>query len=127
MRIIPSDKFDIEACKNLAAASDVEVTPYISELLECLQDLNWPISAPVSDRLSVLGTELVIPLKEILKSTDEIWKYWIISNFLYKVDRKVVAGLMEELKHIESHPTEPEIKEEVYEEVCRLLKERTNA
>ena len=127
MRIIPSDKFDIEACKSLSVASDEEVVPYISELLECLQDFNWPIATPVSDRLSVLGKELVNPIKEILKSTDEIWKYWIVSRFLYKVDRMVIVGLMEELKRVEAQPTDSEIKEEVYAEVCKLLIERKNA
>ncbi|WP_373273219.1 DUF5071 domain-containing protein, partial [Vibrio parahaemolyticus] len=55
-------------------------------MLEWLQDLNWPVADPVSQRLLQLNLELVEPLLLILSSDDDVWKYWIVSSFLHYVD-----------------------------------------
>ena len=123
-RIVPKNKFDDEACKNLIKASDSEVIPFLKPLLECLQDLNWPIAGPVSDRLEVIGTELVEPLLEILEGNDEIWKYWIISHFLYRVTDEVYKQVIFKLNSMKKNPTKTEINEEVHDAVCELLATR---
>lgn len=125
MKLVPIDKFDDEACANLKAASDEELKPYIAELLECLQDLNWPIAAPVSDRLSMLGLDLVKPVVKVLSGNDDVWKYWLVSHFLYQVNDEVFRELSFKLEDIKSHPTRGEIEEEVFDAVCELLRSRT--
>ena len=125
IRLVPKDKFDDEACANLQAASDEELRPYIADLLECLQDLNWPIAGPVAERLSTLGTELTEPVLHILNSDDEMWKYWIIAHFLYLVNDEVFQALRFKLKSIRLHPTASEIAEEVHCVTCELLSART--
>ncbi|WP_167855912.1 DUF5071 domain-containing protein [Natronospirillum operosum] len=124
MRLVPKDKGDLEACDNLQMASDAELTPYLTELLECLQDINWPIAFPVSVRLSTMGVELVKPTLDILNSDDEVWKYWIVSHFLHQVRPAVLAPLRFKLNAMKSKPTRPEIEEEVFDAVCELLAER---
>jgi len=124
IRLVPKDKFDDEACANLQAASDEDLLPYIADLLECLQDLNWPIAGPVAERLSLLGNELVEPVLHILNSDDEMWKYWIISHFLYLVSDEVFQALRFKLNSICLHPTASEIAEEVHCVTCELLSAR---
>jgi Domain of unknown function (DUF5071) len=124
MRLVPKDKFDDEACENLKEASDEEIFPYLNELLECLQDLNWPIAGPVSERLSTLGVELVSPILKILNGSDEVWKYWIVSHFMYQVKFEVFEKLRFKLNAIKSKPSQSEREEEVFDAVCLLLKER---
>ena len=122
--LVPKHKCDDDACAALAAASDQDVIPYISDLLQCLQDLNWPIAGPVADRLSRLGHELVEPITEVLSGTDEIWKYWIVSHLLHNVREEVYRALLFKLNHIRRKPTPDERVEEVHDAVCSLLASR---
>ncbi|HAS6208579.1 TPA: DUF5071 domain-containing protein [Vibrio vulnificus] len=70
-KIVPKHKLDLETCEQLKFLSNEEIIPYVYELLECLQELNWPVAAPVSQRLLQLDLELVEPLLLILSSDDE--------------------------------------------------------
>lgn len=127
MRIVPNSKADDEACKNLALAKDDDIKPHIYELLECLQDLNWPIAAPVSERLSVLGVELVEPILDVLNSDDDPWKYWIVSHFLHGIKPAIYGRLRFKLNQMKKHPTKGEVEEEVHDAVCELLSSRRNS
>lgn len=126
-RLVPKDKSDYEACQKLSAASDDEVIPHIAGLLECLQDLNWPIAGPVSERLSSLGLELVEPISDIISGNNEVWKYWVVSHLLHTVRRDVYLALLFKLAQIRKNPTQSERDEEVYDEICSLLNSRSHA
>ena len=126
-RLVPNDKFDDEACHNLAVASDSEIAPHIESLLKCLQDINWPIAVPVSERLSTLGLELVTPITNVLSGKDEIWKYWIVSHLLHNVRDEVYQALYFKLKSMRKYPTAEEREEEVYDAICDLLSSRKMA
>ena len=52
------------------------------QLLEWLQDRNWPVFKGVVNRLSVLGNELVLPINNILKGNDSIWKANIVGYLI---------------------------------------------
>ncbi|WP_428243513.1 DUF5071 domain-containing protein [Gynuella sp.] len=121
MRIVPNSKSDDEACEHLSRATDAEIIPHIYELLEWLQDMNWPVALNVAERLSKLGIELVEPVWTILDGTDEVWKYWIVSHLLHAVNKQVYQSLKFKLYRMKSQPTQGEIKEEVYDAVCELL------
>ncbi|MGI1677957.1 MAG: DUF5071 domain-containing protein [Cellvibrionaceae bacterium] len=124
IRILPVDKGDIEACDNLALASDELLIPHIKELLSWLQDMSWPVARKISSRLSKLGLDLVPELREILNSKDEVWKYWVISRFLYDVNNTVYDALFFNLKRIQNHPTPTEKKELLDVEVDLLIRSR---
>lgn len=119
--IVPTNKSDDEACQRLNAASDAEVLPHIAKLLQCLQDINWPIAWPVAQRLSSLGPELVKPICDVLSTTDEVWKYWIVSHLLHTVRRDVYQALLFKLNHMRRNPSKAEREEEVHDAVCELL------
>lgn len=121
MNLVPSSKTDFEACSNLAIATDDEIELFVSELLEWLQDFNWPVAPLVQKRLSTLGLVLVEPLKSVLKSNDDIWKYWIVSSLLPLVRKEVLNAVSEELERIASNPTEGEKHEEVHVSAQELL------
>lgn len=124
VKFIPKSKFDDEACHHLAKVSNEDIEPYLTDLLECLQDLNWPIAGPVSERLSQVGVALVNPTLEVLSGTDEIWKYWIVSHLLHIVKPEVYQGLIFKLNSMRNNPTKEEIKEEVHSAVRELLQAR---
>ena len=113
MKIVPSDKFDFEACNNLLSASDEDVIKNIDELFEWLQDMNWPVAPKIIERLKLLEEPLINPIQNILRGNDDIWKYWIISSLLRQTSIKVVTLVKEDLNKIIKNPTANEISEEV--------------
>ena len=120
-RLVPSHKCDDEACANLKRSSNEQLLPYLDDLLEWLQDMNWPVAAPVAERLSLLGEELVAPITKVLNGDDDAWKYWLVCHLLHKVKPEVYRQLLFKLHSIKNNPTAAEVEEEVYAEVCVLL------
>lgn len=113
MNIVPSNKFDVQACEELAKASDDIVIINIPELLEWVQDINWPVASLICDRLKNIGSPLVPHIKTILLGTDETWKYFVISGLLSKSSKKTICSLKPILNKIVESPTEHEKTEEV--------------
>ena len=113
MNIVPASKIDLDACENLARASDDEVIKNISELLQWVQDINWPVAPLICKRLESLGGSLVAPVKNILNGEDDIWKYWVISSLLSEVPSTVVRELRSELEVIAENPSRGEKAEGV--------------
>jgi hypothetical protein len=125
MSIVPANKQDFAACKRLAAASDDEVRAQLRDLLAWLQDMNWPVAPLVAGRLGTLGLSLTAPLREILRGSDDVWKYWIVSSLLPSADRAVAESLREDLDRIVARPTLGEAREEVPAAVQSLRKQST--
>jgi hypothetical protein len=113
MNIVPANKSDLDACNNLMQASDEEVKEKIIELLEWVQDINWPVASHVCERLKNIGSPLVEPVRKILLGSDEVWKYWVISNLLSNASTETTCLLKGELEKIANNPTETERFEEV--------------
>jgi hypothetical protein len=123
MNIVPKNKSDIEACNNLAKATDSEIKENIFQLLEWVQDINWPVASLVCERLKNIGHPLVAPIKEILNSDDNIWKYWVISALISKTPSEIINALRNELEKIVQNPTDGEIKEKVNIVAVEVLKQ----
>jgi hypothetical protein len=113
MNIVPVNKSDMDACKNLSQASDEEVIENIYVLLEWVQDINWPVAPRICERLKSIGEPLAMPVREILQGSDEIWKYWVISNLLNETSIDTVCFLKSDLERIANRPTETETQEEL--------------
>lgn len=113
MNFIPSDKFDILACKQLEVTPQDEIQPFISDLLVWIQDYNWPVAPFVKQKLIQFDKELINPLKSVLSGDDVIWKYFILTELLPEVKNNVLSSLQPELKQIAYSPSEEEKSEEV--------------
>lgn len=125
-RIVPADKSDFAACERLSAASDVELEAVLDDLLEWLQDINWPVAPLIISRLSLMGKALVVPVRKILAGTDEVWKYWIISSLCPLVKVEVQLEILDDLKKIAYSATESEKAEEVDQVAGELLTDLKN-
>ena len=113
MNIIPIDKCDVDSIKKLQACSDKEVLPYTEELLTWVQDVNWPVAAPICMRLSMLGEKITEPIVSILNSNDSIWKYNVITQIITKFREPIPDKIIELLIRIINSPSEDEKQEEV--------------
>lgn len=77
-KLLPKNKHDDSNIDKLYNLTDDEIKPIIYELLEWLQDYNWPVSPKILNVL-ILRENLVFPyISLILNGNDIMWKYWIM-------------------------------------------------
>ncbi|MBB4804163.1 hypothetical protein HNP37_004249 [Flavobacterium nitrogenifigens] len=110
--LIPKDKFDFETVEKLKGYSFDDIEPIIPDLLEWLQDMNWPISKPIAEILIPFAEKISPQILKILQSEDQVWKYWILLIFGKIINDKSV---LKEIERIAKNPTKGEVEDEVFE------------
>lgn len=113
--LLPKSTSDTSTINRLMNLSDEEIYPIIPSLLEWIQDMNWIVAPYI---VSVILEHQKISEQFIAKllskdQTDDIWKYWIISELLYKWSDVPCGEIMHEITRISEFPTDGEINEEV--------------
>ncbi|QDC10399.1 DUF5071 domain-containing protein [Oceanicola sp. D3] len=114
---IPRDKHDTDAVQRAAAAIRAEprkIAPVLPELLEWLQDANWPVAKPLAACLRNAGPELLPPLRRILNGKDGPWKYWVIELLAAQLPPDLLAGVRPDLARLARAPTTNDRIEEVH-------------
>ena len=110
---IPGSKHDIEAVERARNAGYPAINPILPDLLEWLQDMNWPVAAPVADLLRGAGMEIVPPIRAIFAGEDHVWKYGLLMNLIPRLDASVRGALDDDIARMAKHPTQAECLEEV--------------
>lgn len=77
-RLIPRDKFDMENFRLLRNLGLPTIEPILPQLLEWMQDYNWPVAQELAGFLSSLGASLAPHLERVLATDDGMWKYWLL-------------------------------------------------
>jgi len=119
---IPSHKSDLDACEVLRNTSFEIVEPFAMQLLEWVQDINWPVAASVAAYLSPNAVALSDEILQILQSNDHVWKYWVLFHILDADDLpNYPSSLTAEIERIAYSPTYGEWEEETDEAAQYLL------
>lgn len=96
-RLVPTDKFDENSLDKIDLLSDPEIQIIMMELVEWLQDPNWP----VFDRLTEIlkkRQHIIIPyIKRVLESGDVEWKKYILEYLVSNFADEYIIPLKEEL------------------------------
>lgn len=104
-KYLPQSKDDKDFICYLTKLNAEEIQDDIPILLEWLQDGNWPAAKPVADflisQLKLIQTEIL----DVLKSEDEIWKYWIIEYLLIQTNISLHKTILRELARISEYPS----------------------
>ena len=108
--LIPKHKDDQVVIAALKKLSFEEIKPIVPDLLEWLQDINWPIAGPVAEVLEPFSHKIVPEIIEILKTNDGLWKLWTLTTLARTTSN---LTLLTEIKRIAEHPTRDELIEEV--------------
>ncbi|MFX3646156.1 MAG: DUF5071 domain-containing protein [Paenibacillus sp.] len=118
---LPRDKFDFEAVSKLNEFGNEELKGIIPELMQWLQDGNWPISKPVEDLLLRLGEDLIPHIKDVLQTQDPQWEYFILVGLIDRLPVSHLSMLQTDLVRILESPTPSEVLEELDEVIFELL------
>jgi hypothetical protein len=73
------------------------VKSIIPELLEWIQDMNWPGAQEIADLLITVDDEIAPYVKKVLKSGDGIWIIWLLSEVASKWNKNLKKQIKDEL------------------------------
>lgn len=118
---IPETKHDTYKIDELAKIGYPFYEPILYELFEWIQDYNWPVAQKIVHLLVDAGKDVIPIVQEILKTDDDIWKYWILQQVMYKMPINIIKLLEKELIEIANNPTKGEKYDEVDIEAKDLL------
>jgi hypothetical protein len=107
--LVPRSKDDQVVIANLRAASQAQVLAVAKELLEWLEDGNWPVSYPIGQVLSPYVNEIQDELLPILRGGDALWKRWCIQFILEEAPvAQLAQPYLTELERLATYPTPSE-------------------
>ncbi|KNC68936.1 DUF5071 domain-containing protein [Pseudoalteromonas ardens] len=113
LNFVPQNKHDLGACKNLCNLTSGELTSHVEILLPWLQDMNWPVALPISEKLAEANIEIVPFINEVLAGDDEIWKCNVIEHLIMKLKPDVMELALAEVVRIINSPSKSEADEGV--------------
>ena len=107
---IPQSKGDLSRAKAAVDAGYPRVESILPELLEWLQDYNWPVAHVLAPFLASIGDPLVPHVRRILESEDETWKYWMM-DCIMKESLVVAESFRDYLERLVKSPSDAELRE----------------
>lgn len=110
---IPNDKFDVAAIERATTVGFPTLDPIIPELLEWLQDANWPVANATASLLVNAGNEIIPHLKHALNSNDSIWKYWLITLLIENFPPEMFEKVRVDMEALANNPTKSDLEEDV--------------
>jgi len=119
--LLPQHKRDYEGAHAIVALGYPAVAPVLPELLEWLQDGNWPISHSIARLLAAIGEPIVPHVRRVFASADGSWKYWCIVRLVRWLPPEVAETLRPDLQRLAYHPTADDRSEEVDEQAREAL------
>jgi DNA-binding cell septation regulator SpoVG len=73
------------------------VKAIIPELLQWIQDMNWPGAEEIVDLLITIDDEIVPHVKQVLRSRDGIWIVWLLTEVASKWNKDLLGRIKEDL------------------------------
>jgi Domain of unknown function (DUF5071) len=119
-KLLPKDKFDIDRAAILVSTGYPTVAPILPDLLEWLQDGNWPVAHVIGPFLASIGKPLTEEVRRVLQSQDHLWKYWILLDVVAH-SPELATALYPELVKIAEGDAVDEDEKEVKEVAKEIL------
>ena len=119
--LVPVGKQDLERARAAVEAGYPVVEPILGELIEWLQDCNWPVAHILAPFLASIGAPLVPYIWRVLRTDDEIWKYWVIPLLIGTLPKGIAAEFRPELERLCYSPLPNEKREGLDEQARDVL------
>jgi Domain of unknown function (DUF5071) len=110
---VPRDKFDSKAVERAIEIGFPGINPILAELLEWVQDANWPVARKLFDLLAQAGPEITPHINRVFRGEDECWKYFILVCLVRDLKPEVAELLKPEIVRMANTPTASEKRGEV--------------
>ena len=117
--LIPQDKLDTDRAEQVVAAGYPAVEPILPELLEWIQDCNWPVAQVIAPFLATIGMPLLPHIRAVLATDDVMWKYWVF--YVIKDSPDLAAALRADLERYANSPTPEEAETGLHEVAKDIL------
>ena len=118
---LPEDKTDTDKAEAIIALGYPAVEPVLPILLEWMKDLNWPVAQTLWPFLASIGAPLAPYIRPILKTNDDLWKYWIVICVVAE-SKELTLALVPELERLAVSATDGEREEKLDELAQNMLK-----
>lgn len=123
--LLPQNKTDDEFITRLHQLPEAELLPLLPELMEWLEDLNWPVAGPVWGFLLPYVAHLEPAIGEVLMGYDSAWKRHLL-RLVEASELPILSPPLRELtERIAYQPTDSEKAEETDEAARDLLAKYT--
>jgi len=110
--LVPSTKFETERASALVRLGFPTIEPVLPQILEWLQDPNWPVAHIFQPLLVSIGRPLAPYVQAVLAGKDDGWKYSLLSAVVLP-SSELAQALRPELERIAGNPSAGESEEEV--------------
>lgn len=98
VEVLPRDKTDTQRALLAVKLGYPKVGPILPILITWLQDINWPVAEILATFFSTIGLPLEDIIRPILRSKDEIWKYWVLSLVVDVKDLALAKALRRDIE-----------------------------
>ncbi|MDQ0232457.1 hypothetical protein J2S19_003768 [Metabacillus malikii] len=122
---MPKNKHDFESLDKLKNLDKERIIPLLPELIVWVQDMNWPISEEVAKILLMYQIEIIPLIKDILRTNDNVWKYWCLETLVKRLDEESKELLKNDLARLSERPTAGERLEQLDVTATEILKTYT--
>lgn len=112
---LPTDKHDTKKAEALVALGLPAIESVLPNLLEWVQDGNWPVACVFLPFLKTVGTPLAPHIRNVFLGSDNTWKYFLL-NDIVGYSKELAIELAVDLKRMATTPTSGEISEEL--DIC---------
>ncbi|GAA4426673.1 DUF5071 domain-containing protein [Acidovorax lacteus] len=119
--LVPNTKFETDKAEALVRLGFPAVEPVIPQILEWLQDLNWPVGVVFQPFLAGIGGPLAPYVRTVLQGQDDSWKYSLLSVVVDQSPALALA-LRQDLVRVATSPSSGEVKEEVDQVAIEILR-----
>ena len=106
--LLPKDIFDNSNIEKIRALTENDFSLIAYDLLEWLQDYNWPVSNDII-QVRIDRQNLVVPyISDILAGKDIMWQYWILELFIPNIKREYQVLLKKDIETLASQTEKDE-------------------
>ncbi|HMU83483.1 MAG TPA: DUF5071 domain-containing protein [Leptospiraceae bacterium] len=120
--LLPRSKHDLDNVQLLMNAGLPEIKPVLPQLFEWIQDINWPVARLLLPFLRSLGSKCREEIQSVLQSDDAMWKYWIITELIAKMDQIEARAFMPDLENLLATATLEDKNNEVEAVAAEVLR-----
>lgn len=111
--LVPESKDETDKAKKLVTLGYPAVAPVLGEILEWVEDANWPVAQIFLPFLARIGAPLVPHVRYVLQSQDEQWKRVVLDHIVGQ-SGDLAHGLSVDLLRLIDTPTDAERAEDLH-------------